>query len=134
MLKYINGKVGSPDEEAYGAMARAAWTAFAKDPVNGLSQPPFSWPKFSNTTSTTSVLKLALDNKPVSVPSDIKMEYGLCEFVRCLTQLNPPPKSSHLQRTGKEWVQDPSKPPRGSAIIRLFRKHGKMVHAQMSKS
>ncbi|KAL9615798.1 MAG: hypothetical protein Q9160_009248 [Pyrenula sp. 1 TL-2023] len=47
-LASVLGIPDTPAEYATGKLMRAAWAAFAKDPANALSAPPFSWPTYSD--------------------------------------------------------------------------------------
>ena len=41
-----SGQANTPEEAEIIKYIMGAWTAFAKDPVNGLSSAPYSWPNY----------------------------------------------------------------------------------------
>jgi len=66
----ITGSPNSPAEAAISAYIQGAWATFAKNPTSGLSSAPYSWPQYSNTT--TSLVQLGFNNETTAsfvVPS-----------------------------------------------------------------
>lgn len=60
-LADVLGIQDTPAEHATGKLMRAAWAAFAKDPSNGLTTAPFTWPAYSN-APTARIVELGVGN------------------------------------------------------------------------
>ena len=55
------GDADTAQEESIARYLSGAWAAFAKDPVTGLSSPPFSWPRYHPLGDT--LIRLAYNNE-----------------------------------------------------------------------
>lgn len=78
---------GGPDTIAEAAIKKSimgAWATFAKDPANGLSEAPYSWPNYSQPGSN--LVRLAYNNQTSATFVSSLVYDGLCPNVDALVK------------------------------------------------
>lgn len=58
----VSGQPSTTIEQQLGSYMRAAWSAFAHDPENGLSSGKYQWPQYSPDVNATGLVLLGKDN------------------------------------------------------------------------
>ncbi|PGH26587.1 hypothetical protein AJ80_01716 [Polytolypa hystricis UAMH7299] len=72
----VTGVKNTPEQEAIGDNIRHAWAAFARDPVNGLTQ--LGWPQWK--ARTRSLIRLGYENNPQATFTFGAVTDGLCRL------------------------------------------------------